>query len=162
NAMSTATTTSAAIAGTVKLRRSLDTVTRRHAMIGPIPESSTTMIAIGTTNGRKAGGPTDTSVPVMASEISGQNVIQKITAVSASSTRFWNRKTASREISESSRASVRRLSRRKSTRYKELSTIAEISTTNEMLSVGSETNAWIELRIPDRTRNVPTIASVPV
>ena len=31
-----------------------------------------------------------------------------------------------------------------------------------MLSVGSETNAWIELRIPERTRNVPTIASDPV
>ena len=101
-------------------------------------------------------------MPVIASEISGKNVIQKITAVSATSKRFWNRNTASREISESSRASVWRLSRRQITSASELTTIAEIRTTNEMLSVGSETNAWIELRIPERTRNVPTIASVPV
>jgi hypothetical protein len=31
-----------------------------------------------------------------------------------------------------------------------------------MLSVGSLTKAWIELRIPERTRNVPTTASVPL
>jgi hypothetical protein len=34
--------------------------------------------------------------------------------------------------------------------------------TNEMLSVGSETKAWIEERIPERTRKVPTIALHPV
>ena len=99
---------------------------------------------------------------MIASEISGKNVIQKITAVSATSSRFWSRNTASREISESRRASVWRLSLRQMTRYSEPTTITEINPTNEMLSVGSETNAWIELRIPERTRNVPTIASVPV
>ena len=37
-----------------------------------------------------------------------------------------------------------------------------MSATKEMLSVGSVTNAWIELRIPERTRNVPRTASVPL
>ena len=44
----------------------------------------------------------------------------------------------------------------------EPTTITEIRATNEMLSVGSETNAWIELRIPERTRKSPTIAMMPV
>ncbi len=158
----TASTTSATTAGKVKLRRSLATVTRLHAMIGPMPDSSTMMIASGTTNGLNAGGPTEISVPVIASEISGKKVIQKMTAASATSNRFWNRNTASREISESSRASVLRLSLRQMTRNSDPITITEINPTNEMFSVGSETNAWIELRIPERTRNVPTIASVPV
>ena len=48
-------------------------------MIGPIPDSPTTAIASGTTNGRNAGGPTETWVPVIASEMSGKNVSQKIT-----------------------------------------------------------------------------------
>ena len=37
-----------------------------------------------------------------------------------------------------------------------------MSVTNARLSVGSETNAWMELRIPERTKKVPTIAIVPV
>ncbi len=103
-----------------------------------------------------------TCVPVIASEISGKNVSQKITAVIATSTMFWSRNTASRESNESSVASERSASRREITRYSEPAAIAPIRVTNEMFSVGSETNAWIEERIPDRTRNVPTIASVPV
>ena len=76
-------------------------------MIGPMPDSSTRISASGTMNGRNAGGPTDTLVPVSASEISGKNVIQKITNTIPTSTRFWNRNTASRESSESRRASER-------------------------------------------------------
>ena len=47
------------------------------------------------------------------------------------------------------------------TSHTEPSTIVEISTTKATLRVGSETKAWIELRIPERTRKSPTIASVP-
>ncbi len=137
-------------------------MTRRHAMIGPTPDSNTTISASGTTNGRNAGGPTETCVPVIASEISGKNVTQKITSASATSTRFWNRKTASRDNSESSRASDRRRSRRQIMSPTEPVSMTPIRATNEMFSVGSETNAWIEERIPERTRNVPTIAIVPV
>ena len=71
--------------------------------------------ASGTTNGRNVGGPTDTMVPVIASEMSGKKVNQKMTAVSATRTRFCSRKIASREKIESSWASVRRLSRRRIT-----------------------------------------------
>ncbi len=98
----------------------------------------------------------------MASEMSGKKVSQKTTAASATSTTFCSRNTPSRETSESSRCSLLRRSRRRVTSHTEPSTIAEISATNETLSVGSETKAWIELRIPERTRKSPTIASVPV
>ena len=84
------------------MRLRFATVTRRQAMIGPIPDSSTSTSASGTMNGRNAGGPTDTFVPVTASEISGKNVIQKMTNTIATSTTFWNRNTASRDSSESS------------------------------------------------------------
>ena len=53
-----------------------------------MPASATTTSASGSTNWLNVGGPTDTWVPVIASEISGKNVNQKITAVSATSTRF--------------------------------------------------------------------------
>ena len=112
-------TTSAATAiatGKANPRRSFASVTRRHAMIGPIPDSTTSSSAIGTTNRRNAGGPTDDCVPVIASEMSGKNVSQKITAVIATSTMFWSRNTASRESSESSAASERSDSRREITR----------------------------------------------
>ena len=91
---------------------SLAGVTRRQAMIGPIPESTTTMSASGTTKWANTGGPTDVCVPVIASEMSGKNVSQKTTAASATSTTFWIRKTPSREIRESSRCSLLSLSRR--------------------------------------------------
>ncbi len=56
---------------------------------------------------------------------------------------------------------MRRLSRRQVTSATEPITITPISATKEKFSVGSETKAWIELRIPERTRKVPMIASVP-
>ena len=77
-------------------------VTRRQAMIGPMPDSATTTSASGTTKRANTGGPTEVCVPVIASEMSGKNVSQKMTAVSATSTRFCSRNTPSREISESS------------------------------------------------------------
>ena len=157
---STISVTSPAATGSAKLRRRLATVTRRHAMIGPIPDSSTRTSASGTMNGRNAGGPTDTLVPVSACEISGKNVIQKTTSTIATSTMFWNRNTASRDHSDSSRASERSRSRRHRISPIEPITIAPIRTTNGTPSVEAP-KAWIELRIPERTRNVPRIDSVP-
>ena len=129
-------------------------------MIGPIPDSSTRISAKGTMNGRNAGGPTDTLVPVSASEISGKNVTQKITNTIPTSTRFWNRNTASRDISDSSRASERSCSRRHTISPIEPNTITASSSTNGTPSVEAP-NAWIESRIPERTRNVPRTDSVP-
>ena len=158
---SATSTTMPASAGSVKLRRRLATVTRRQAMIGPIPDRSTRISASGTMNGRNAGGPTDTLVPVTASEMSGKNVIQKITNTIATSTRFWNRNTASRDHSESSWASERSCARRLTTSQIPPITIAANSTMNGIPSVEAP-NAWIESRIPERTRNVPSTASVPL
>ena len=94
--------------------------------------------------------------------MSGKKVSHRTTAATATSTKFWIRNTPSREISDSSWASLRSRSRRHTTRTIEPITITEIRATNETFSVGSETKAWIELRIPERTRKSPTIASVPV
>ena len=129
-------------------------------MIGPMPESSTRISASGTMNGRKAGGPTEILVPVTAWEISGKNVIQKITKTIDTSTRFWNRNTASRESSESICASERSESRRQITSPIDPATIVPINSTNGRPSVEAP-KAWIELRIPERTRNVPRIERVP-
>ena len=66
----------------------LATVAFLQEMSGPIPASATSTSARGTTNGVNAGGPTETFVPVSASEMSGKSVIQKITNTSATNTRF--------------------------------------------------------------------------
>ena len=97
----TATTAS----GTVRMRRSAEGENRRHASIGPIAVSSTSTSASGVTSRSNQGGPTLASVPVIASEISGKKVPQMITRQSPTSTRLFSRKNASRESSESSRAS---------------------------------------------------------
>ena len=58
------------------------------------------------------GAASEALLPVNSSEISGKKVPQKITAVSATSSRLLTRKTDSRETSESIRFSERRSSRR--------------------------------------------------
>ena len=100
-------------------------------------------------------------MPVTASEMSGKNVPQKITKQSATRSTFCSRKIASRDSSESSRCSERRSARRAVTSPTEPSTIAPIRIRNGTPSVEAP-KAWIESRIPERTRNVPRIASVPV
>ncbi len=107
------------------------------------------------------GGPTLASVPVIASEISGKNVPHMITRQSPTSTRLFSRKNASRESSESSFASVRRLGSR------EMISVAESAITRPMKTrnctpIVDAPNAWIESRMPLRTRNVPSRASVNV
>ena len=99
--------------------------------------------------------------PVTASAISGKNVPQKTTKQSATSSRLLSRKIASRESSESSRCSERSDSARVATRKIEPAIIAAISSRNGTPSVEAP-NAWIEFSTPERTRNVPRIASTPV
>jgi hypothetical protein len=109
----------------------------------------------------KNGGPRLRLVPVSASDISGKKVPQKISRHSATRTRLFSRKNASRETSESSRPSERSESRR------EISSAADPSTTSPMkIRNGTPSveapKAWIESRIPDRTRNVPISAAANV
>ena len=103
----------------------------------------------------KNGGPTERSSPVSASEISGKKVPQKITAHSVTSSRLLTRKTASREASDSIRRSPRRSSSRET-----ISTAEPTTTTAISASSGPPTletpKAWIDSRIPERTRNVPS------
>ena len=103
------------------------------------------------------GGPTLAFVPVTASEISGKNVPQKITKHMPTSTRLLSRKIASRLSSESSLWVERRLSRRETTRATEPSVHSAMKPTKGTPSVESP-KAWIDCRIPERTRNVPTRA----
>ena len=93
--------------------------------------------------------------------MSGKNVPQKTTKHSPTSTRLLARKIASRDSSESSRCSERSTSRRVTTSAIEPRIITAISVTNGTPSVDAP-NAWIESRIPERTRKVPRMASTPV
>jgi hypothetical protein len=130
-------------------------------MTGPIPLSSTSMIASGTVYLSNQGGPRARRVPVSASAMSGQNVPQNTTKAIATSTRLLSRKIASRESSESRRLSERSASRRHRTSATEPAIMIPMRITNGTPSVDAP-KAWIESRMPERTRNVPRIASVPV
>ena len=67
-------------------------------------------------------------MPVIASEMSGKKVPQKITKQSPTRTRLLSRNTASRESSESSRCSDRSIGRRLTTSAIEPAIISAIST----------------------------------
>ncbi len=133
----------------------------RHAITGPIPLSRTSTIASGTVYWSNHGGPSARRVPVSASAINGQNVPQKTTNAIATRTRLLSRKIASRESSESSRFSERSSLRRRTTRPIELAIRTPMKITNGTPSVEAP-KAWIESRIPERTRKVPRIERMPV
>ena len=82
---------------------------------------------------------------------------QKITAQRPTSSRLLTRKIDSREASDSIRRSERRSSRRET-----ISAVEPIRTTPIRISSGVPTveapKAWIDSRIPERTRNVPSRA----
>ena len=128
-----------------------------------MPDSTARMIASGTMYLPYQGGPSACFSPVIASEISGKNVPQKTTNVIATSTRLFPRNTASRESSDSIRCSLASSRRRETTSPIEAAQQTAISAVNaHAIPLPCSTNAWIESRMPLRTRNVPTIASVPV
>ena len=154
-------TTPTAASGTSSRRPSARGVTRRQASTGPMPASSTSTIASGVAMRLNQGGPTVCSVPVSASEISGKNVPHRITRQSPTSTRLLSRKKASRESSESSRASERRSGRRLRISTAESPTTAAMKIRN-CTPIVDAPKAWIESRMPLRTRKVPSSASVNV
>ena len=160
-ARSATSSASATAVGTRNVRRALAAVARRQAIAGPMPDSSTSTSASGTVYWSNHGGPTAAFLPVTASEMSGKKVPQNTTKASPTSTRLFPRKTASRDSSESSRCSERSASRRETTRQIEPAIISPMSVTNGTPSVDAP-KAWIESRIPERTRNVPRTARMPV
>ena len=123
--------------------------------------SATSTSASGVTTRLNQGGPTLASVPVTASEISGKNVPQNTTSASATRIRLFSRKKASREISESSRDVLRRSGRRQTTSATEDTMTSAMKVRNWVPMVDAP-NAWMDSRIPDRTRNVPSSASTNV
>ncbi len=159
---SASTSASAATAiGSVKLRRRLAAVARRQAISGPMPDSSTSRNVSGTENVSNAGAAKLRWRPVSASEMSGKNVPHQITRHRSTSTRLLSRKTTSRESSESNRCSDRSSAARDATSAIEPAIIVTMSSRKGMPRVEAP-NAWIDSRIPDRTRNVPWIARMPV
>ena len=136
-------------------------MTFRHASTGPTPVSSTSTSASGVVSRSNHGGPTVSSVPVSASEMSGKNVPQRITRQSPTSTRLFSRKNASRESSESSRASERRSGARQTIRPTDRTTTQQMKVRN-CVPIVDAPKAWIESRMPLRTRNVPSSASTNV
>ena len=100
-------------------------------------------------------------VPVTASEMSGKNVPQNIDEAQADEHEVVGRNAASRESSEGRRCSERSRSRREITSPVDAAIIAAISATNGTPSVDAP-KAWIESRIPERTRNVPSTARMPI
>ncbi len=121
----------------------------------------TSTIASGVVTALKNGGPTERSSPVSASEINGKNVPQKITAQSATSSRLFTRKTASREASDSIRRGPRRSSSRETISAAEPTTTTAIRARRGPPTFDTP-NAWIDSRIPERTRNVPRRQSAKV
>ena len=113
-------------------------------------------------SGRTRAARRPPSSPVTASEMSGKNVPQNTTKARPTSTRLLPRKTASRESSESSRCSERSVGAARDDQVdRRRRSSAAMSDTNGTPSVEAP-KAWIESRIPERTRNVPSTASVPV
>jgi hypothetical protein len=101
------------------------------------------------------GEARDEGSPVSASEISGKKVPQKTTAAIPTSNRLLSRNTDSRLSRESSRRSERSESSRET-----ISSAEPITTVPIRTSSGGPTfeapKAWIDCRIPERTRNVPS------
>ena len=96
-----------------------------------------------------------------ASEINGKNVPQKITTASPTSSRLLIRKTDSRDASDSIRRSERRSSRRETISTAEPTITTAIRPSSQGPTVDAP-KAWIDSRIPERTRKVPSRASVNV
>ena len=149
--------------GNANVRRILAGVIRRQGMIGPIPASATTAIASGSTNGRKAERPDrylragdrlgDQREEREPEDDRGQRHQDQV----------LQQEHPFPENRESSWASVRSASRRQITsRHRADHHHRDQRHERPCSSVGSDTKAWIELRIPERTRKSPTIASVPV
>ena len=108
------------------------------------------------------GGPTDALSPVTASEISGKNVPQKIDEASADEHEVVEQEDRlAREQRVEPVLGAQRRRARDTTSAIEPAIITAISDTNGTPSVEAP-NAWIESRMPERTRNVPRIASMPV
>ena len=98
---------------------------------------------------------------MIASEIRGKKVPQKITTQSPTRSRLLTRKTDSREASDSIRRSERRSSSRETISAAEPRITTAISPSSGVPTVEAP-KAWIDSRIPERTRNVPSSASVNV
>src|SRR5215472_15862594 len=150
--------TTASTVGTRKFRFRLSSDVCRHASKGPTPVRNTRNSPIGTFTRLKKGGPTVTLLPVTHSDSTANSVPQSTAKHDTSSTRLLNRKPDSRETSESSRCSLRSVSRLRTNTYTQVAKQNAINHTNQM-PMPDCANACTELTTPERVRNVPKIAN---
>src|SRR5215813_3668849 len=156
--MSTMAATTASTVGTRKLRRRLSSEVCRHASNGPTPVSKTRNKPIGTLTRLKNGGPTVTLLPVTHSDKTGNSVPHNTAKHDTRSTRLLNRKLDSRETSESSRCSLRRVSRFRTNTYTHVAKQIAMNHTNQV-PIPDCAKACTELTTPERVKNVPKMAS---
>src|SRR5579875_1465814 len=145
-------------AGHRKFRFRLSSEVCRHASSGPTPVSRTRKIAIGTLTRLKNGGPTVTFDPVTHSDSTGNSVPHSTAKQDTSRTRLLNRKLDSRETSDSSRCSLRSVSRLRTKKYTQVAKASARNQTNHVPMLDCA-KACTELTTPERVRNVPKIAS---
>jgi hypothetical protein len=93
--------------------------------------------------------------------MSGKNVPHATTKAMLTSTTLLSTKTASREYSDSSRAGVRSRSWRVMSSTAQVASSATMKTRKGTPSVEAP-KAWMDSRMPERTRKVPSTASTPV
>src|SRR5580698_1221816 len=148
----------ASAVGQIKLRFTRSSEVCRQASSGPIPVRNTRKIPIGTLTRLKNGGPTVTFDPVTASDRTGNSVPHSTAKHDTSSTRLLNRKLDSRETSDSSRCSLRNVSRLRTKKYTQDANAIARNHTNQVPMLDCA-NACTELTTPLRVRNVPKIAS---
>src|SRR5271165_2580172 len=146
----TRTVSTASAVGQTKLRFTRSNEVCRHASSGPTPVSSTRKIPIGTLTRLKNGGPTVTFDPVTHSHSTAKH--------DTSRTRLLNRKLDSRETSDSSRCSLRSVSRLRTKKNTQVAKQIARNHTNQM-PMPDCAKACTELTTPERVRNVPKIAS---
>src|SRR5262252_3479644 len=157
-AMSAPAATAISTVGIKKFRRRLSSEVCRHASNGPIPVRNTRNNPIGMLTRLKKGGPTVTLLPVTHSDNTGNSVPQSTAKHETSSTRLLHRKLDSRDTSESSRCSLRSVSRLRRNTYTHVAKQIEMNHTNHV-PMPDCANAWTKITTPARVRNVPKIAS---
>src|SRR5580693_1770323 len=113
---------------------------------------------MGTFTRLKKGGPTVTLLPVTHSDSTGNRVPHNTAKQATSSTRLLNRKLDSREISDSSRCSLFRVSRLRTKKNTQVANAIARNHTNQS-PIPDCANACTELTTPLRVRNVPKMAS---
>src|SRR3954471_18713444 len=147
--------------GTAKFLLRLSSELLRHESSGPKAVSNRSPRKIGIVTRLKKGGPTVTLVPVIHSEISGNNVPHRMVKHAASNSRLLNRKLDSRETTASSRFSLFRCSRFLTKKNTQTTNTSPRNAENRV-PIDDCANACTEATAPLRVSSVPKMHSMNV